>query len=246
MKRCCSGDKKRKIINKTVVDNTRQTSIKARFRDNQKSLLRVSYLETSQIDNYLQNKLFNNFKKISNKIDLVIFSDFNYGCLPKKLIERISSLCVKKKILMTADSQTSSQEGDISRFQKMDLITPTEKEARICILDSEIGIEGLIRKIKEKSKSKNVILKLGSEGIIISKFLSKNSAKVDRLPALRKKVIDVSGAGDAMLTISSLSLASNLNIWEASFLGSIASGISISKYGNVPISISELVKDISN
>ena len=238
--------RKRKIINKTVVDNTRQTSIKARFRDNQKSLLRVSYLETSQIDNYLQNKLFNNFKKISNKIDLVIFSDFNYGCLPKKLIERISSLCVKKKILMTADSQTSSQEGDISRFQKMDLITPTEKEARICILDSEIGIEGLIRKIKEKSKSKNVILKLGSEGIIISKFLSKNSAKVDRLPALRKKVIDVSGAGDAMLTISSLSLASNLNIWEASFLGSIASGISISKYGNVPISISELVKDISN
>ena len=238
--------RKRKIINKTIVDNTRQTSVKVRFRDNQKSLLRVSYLETSQIDDNLQNKLFNNFKKISNKVDLVIFSDFNYGCLPKKLIERISSLCIKKKIVMTADSQTSSQEGDISRFKKMDLITPTEKEARICILDSEIGIEGLIRKIKEKSKSKNVILKLGSDGIIISKFLSKRKAKVDRLPALRKKVIDVSGAGDAMLTISSLSLASNLNIWEASFLGSIASGISINKYGNVPISLSELVKDISN
>ena len=238
--------KKRKIINNIVVDNSRPTTLKVRFRDKQKSLLRVSYLESSQIDMHLQDKLYNNFKKISNKIDLVIFSDFNYGCLPKKLINRISSLCIKKNILMTADSQSSSQEGDISRYKKMDLITPTEKEARICVLDSEIGIEGLIKKIKGKSKSKNVILKLGPEGIIISRFL-KNKVKVDRLPAVGKgEAIDVSGAGDAMLTISSLSLVSNLNIWEASFLGSIAAGISINKYGNVPISFDELVKDINS
>ena len=147
---------------------------------------------------------------------------------------------------MTADSQSSSQEGDISRFRNMDLITPTEKEARICILDNEIGIEGLIKKIKIKAKSKNIILKLGSEGIIVSKFTNRK-LKVDRLPSIRKKeVIDVSGAGDAMLTISSLSLASKSSLWEAAFLGSVASGISITKYGNVPISYSELKEDLNS
>tara|TARA_B100001769_G_C22098340_1_gene592700 strand:+ start:42 stop:1475 length:1434 start_codon:yes stop_codon:yes gene_type:complete len=238
--------KKRKISNQIFIDSSRPTTLKVRFRDKQKSLLRVSYLESMQIDSSLQDKIFNNFKKISNNLDLVIFSDFNYGCLPKKLIKRISNLCIKKNIMMSADSQSSSQEGDISRFKNMDLITPTEKEARLCILDNEIGIAGLIKKLKTKSKSKNLILKLGSEGIIVSK-VSNNKLKVDRLPSIRKnEIIDVSGAGDAMLTISSLSLASKSSLWEASFLGSIASSISITKYGNIPISNSELIEDLNN
>ena len=146
---------------------------------------------------------------------------------------------------MSADSQSSSQEGDISRFKNMDLITPTEKEARLCILDNEIGIAGLIKKLKTKSKSKNLILKLGSEGIIVSK-VSNNRLKVDRLPSIRKnEIIDVSGAGDAMLTVSSLSLASKSSLWEASS-GSIASSISITKYGNIPISNSELIENLNN
>ncbi|MDB9773799.1 PfkB family carbohydrate kinase [Candidatus Pelagibacter sp.] len=239
--------KKRKIFNNILVDNTRPTTVKVRFRDEQKSLLRVSYLDSSQIDISLQDKLYNDFKKISNKLDLVIFSDFNYGCLPKKLVDRIFDLCKKKNIMMSADSQSSSQDGDISRFQSMNLITPTEKEARLCILDNEIGIENLIKKIMLKSKSKNTILKLGSEGLIVSKFSNSKFSKVDRLPAINKnKIIDVSGAGDAMLTIASLSLASNSSIWEASYLGSIASSIAITKYGNIPILYSDLVKEIKD
>ena len=35
--------------------------------------------------------------------------------------------------MIAADSQASSQMGDISRFHDMDLITPTEREARISL-----------------------------------------------------------------------------------------------------------------
>ena len=147
---------------------------------------------------------------------------------------------------MTADSQSSSQEGDISRYKKMELITPTEKEARLCVLDNEIGIESLIKKIKEKSMSKNVILKLGSEGIVILQEKNKK-VKIDRVPSIKNNAtIDVSGAGDAMMTISSMSLAAKANIWEASFLGSLASSIAIGKYGNVPIALIELIKNLKN
>ena len=38
---------------------------------------------------------------------------------------------------MAADSQSSSQVGDISRFRHMDLITPTEREARISTRNRE-------------------------------------------------------------------------------------------------------------
>jgi bifunctional ADP-heptose synthase (sugar kinase/adenylyltransferase) len=59
--------------------------------------------------------------------NLIVFSDFNYGVLPDELIQTITEIAVERGILIVADSQSSSQTGDISRFKSMDLITPTEK-----------------------------------------------------------------------------------------------------------------------
>ena len=47
----------------------------------------------------------------------------------------------------------------------MDLITPTENEARITLRNREDGLVVLADKIKEISKAKNVLLKLGEEGL---------------------------------------------------------------------------------
>lgn len=238
--------KKRGIINKVMIDKTRPTSLKVRFRDESKSLLRVSYLNEQSIEKETEDRLYKEFKKIVNKLDLVIFSDFNYGLLTNTLICKIIKLCRNKKIIMTADSQSSSQEGDITRFKGMNLITPTEKEARICILDNELGLENLAKKIQQKSKSENVILKLGQDGALIINKKKNKVSKVDRIPAITKKVVDTSGAGDALLTIASLSLTSGCSIEESAYFGSVAAGVAISKYGNIPISIQELKNAIHN
>ena len=66
------------------------------------------------------------------KVDVVIFSDFNYGLLNKKFVNKIADkINNSKKITIAADSQSSSQLGDITKFKKIDLITPTEYEARV-------------------------------------------------------------------------------------------------------------------
>lgn len=236
--------RKRGIINKILIDKMRPTSLKVRFRDENKSLLRVSYLNEQSIEKETEDRICKEFKKIVNKIDLIIFSDFNYGLLTNGLIHKIKELCKNKKIIMTADSQSSSQEGNISRFVGMNLITPTEKEARICILDNELGLENLAKKIQQKSKSENVILKLGREGALIVNKKKNGTTKVDRIPAIGKRVVDTSGAGDALLTIASLSLTSGSSIEESSYFGSVAAGVAISKYGNIPISSQELKKAI--
>ena len=66
----------------------------------------------------------------------------------------------------------------------------------------------------------------------------------DRIDALNKSPKDISGAGDSMLIASSLILASGGNIWEAALLGSLASAIQVSRIGNVPIQIKELIKEL--
>jgi hypothetical protein len=49
--------------------------------------------------------------------------------MPQPLVDQI--LALAQGVTVAADSQSSSQVGDISRFQGTDLITPTEREARL-------------------------------------------------------------------------------------------------------------------
>src|SRR5207302_4312305 len=96
-----------------------------------KTLLRVSHLKQHGIEAELKDKILDAIRSSIKAIDLVIFADFNYGCLPQKVVDDISALCEANGVAMVADSQSSSQVGDVSRFHDMLLLTPTEREARL-------------------------------------------------------------------------------------------------------------------
>ena len=55
---------------------------------------------------------------------------------------------------MAADCQSSSQIGDISKYNYMDLITPTEHEVRISLHNSKDGLVVLASKLQHKTKAK--------------------------------------------------------------------------------------------
>jgi len=227
-----------------VVDNGRPTTLKQRFRSKGKSLLRVSHLHQSAISQHLQDSIFDRVKSIVNKIDLIVFSDFNYGCLPQELVEKIISLAKSHDVTLTADSQSSSQIGDISRFKGMDLITPTEREARISARNNEDGLVVLAENLRELSLAKNVVLKMSEEGLLIHAGCD-NKWLTDRIGALNSAAKDVAGAGDSLLISSSLALASGGSIWSAAVIGSLAAAIQVGRVGNVQLSADELMYELS-
>lgn len=226
-----------------IIDKSRPTTVKQRYRSKGKTLLRVSYLNQNMINTKLQNSIFEEVASMINNIDLIVFSDFNYGCLPTDLINKISYLAKSKNILIAADSQSSSQFGDISRFQNMDLITPTEREARISLKDQECGLIVLMERLQKQSLAKNIILTLGENGILIYTANSKqiNNFNTDNLPALNVNPIDVAGAGDSMFISTSLAMCSGANIWESSLIGSMAASIQVARIGNIPLSYEDLL-----
>ena len=69
--------------------------------------------------------------------------------------------------MMTADSQSSSQFGDVGKYREIDLITPTEHEARLSTRNTEDGLVVLADQLLSITKSRNIILKLGREGVFI-------------------------------------------------------------------------------
>ena len=234
--------KKLKVNSFILEDQSRPTSLKQRFRSQGKTLLRVSHLHQGSISSELQDLLFNGLKEKINNYDVIIFSDFNYGCLPQSLVDKVSSLAVKNKIIQVADSQSSSQSGDVGRFKGMDLLTPTEHEARISLRNQEDGLVIFAEKLRSDAKASHLLLKLAEEGVLIQYLdKKKKELKTDRLKAFNKNPIDVAGAGDSMLTAAALTLTTGASFALAAAVGSFAAAVQVSRIGNLPLNKNDLI-----
>ena len=231
---------------KLLMDDSRPTTLKQRYRSKGKSLLRVSHLHQGAISTTLQTQLLTALEQALNGADLLVFSDFNYGCLPQQLVDQLVALAKSHGVLLAADSQSSSQVGDISRFKGMDLITPTEREARISTRNREDGLVVLAEQLRRQASARNVLLKLGEEGLLIhASDQSADSWLTDRVDALNSAPKDVAGAGDSLLITSAMALACGATIWEAAYLGSLAAAVQVGRVGNTPLRTEELLREVS-
>ena len=144
---------------------------------------------------------------------------------------------------MAADSQSSSQIGDISKFKNMTLVTPTEREIRLSINDFDAGLVVLSQKLSKKTNAEYIFTTLGAEGIMIYND-SDTNLLTDNIKALAGTVKDVSGAGDSLLTCSSMALCVGASIWQSAYLGSLAAAVQVSRVGNIPIKKEEILQEL--
>ena len=93
----------------------------------------------------------------------------------KRLVEKIIKLAKENKTYLVADSQSSSQIGDVSRFKNVNLITPTEHEARVSLKNYDDGLVIIAEKLRKITNNEHLILTLGKDGIVIQ---TKNSKKI--------------------------------------------------------------------
>jgi rfaE bifunctional protein kinase chain/domain len=222
-----------------LYDETRPTILKQRFRTRGRSLLRVNHLSSHDIESQLQAAFFLKVLELIPAVDLLIFSDFNYGCLPQALVLKITAECHRRGIPFVADSQASSQVGNIGRFEGALLLSATEREMRLAMSDFKSGIQSVANELFKESGAKHLVVKLGQEGLI---FLTKEGTFVTTsLPALNQNPVDVAGAGDALLAASSLAIVSDGSPFEAIFIGSVAAALQVGRQGNIPMSASEIL-----
>jgi len=229
-----------KIDTHFIKDLNRPTVVKQRFRNSSQTLFRLTHFRSEEADDSLVREITRILKSLINNCDLLIFSDFSYGTLNDKVMANIQLKRLREKgLLVAADSQSSSQVGSLSKFKDIDLVSPTEYEARIELRNELDGIAVLAYELGKSLKSKSVILKLGADGVLVG---GKESGVpyAEKVPAANQHPVDVSGAGDSLLAVSALALTCGRKLFEAAFLGSLAAGIQVSRKGNIPIEISEM------
>jgi rfaE bifunctional protein kinase chain/domain len=221
---------------KLFLDDNTHIVHKQRFKNEENTVFRVNHYSHDEISISTQNQIIKYFKRNYDKFDAVIISDFNYGCIPKNLYQNILELCKNKKIKLYTDSQLSSQIGDITRFVNSDISFQTEYEIRTTLKNTHDSLNEISYQFFKQVNSKNVLLKLNSNGILINSFFSSNSSYTDTIRAFNKNPTHTSGAGDSLLCVAALAYTLTEDIALSSFLGSLSAALQVSKKDSILIS----------
>ena len=219
-----------------LCSSKRKTSIKTRVIAENKHQLRIDEEETSAI---LEAKKFLNLTlSLMNNIDVIILQDYNKGVLTSEIIEGIISTANKKGIPTIVDPKNLN----FNSYNNCTIFKPNLAEIKsgmkIDFDNNNINmIEKSTLKLREQLSVKGVLLTLSELGICIS---SENEFK--HTPAIKRTIVDVSGAGDTVISVASLCLASNIDYTNLSKLSNLAGGIVCEEVGVVPINKEKLLK----
>ncbi len=221
------------------LDEQRSTTSKTRVIANNQHVVRIDKESKEYLAKKLQGKIFKFLEAQSDSLNAIILQDYNKGVLSPPLIEKIIRLANSKGIIVTVDPKFNN----FFSFKNVTVFKPNRKEAEDVLgmkirTDEDISFAG--NKILERLDAKYVLLTLGEGGIAV--FERGKNEK--RMPTKARKVADVSGAGDTVISTLTMALAAKANIIEASYLANYAGGIVCEEIGIVPIELDKLFSTI--
>jgi rfaE bifunctional protein kinase chain/domain len=217
------------------VDESRPTTSKTRVIAQTQHVVRIDKESKEYLSRKKQAEIYNYLEKHSSMLDAIILEDYNKGVLSASLIEKVITLAKAKKIIVTVDPKFNN----FFVYKDVTVFKPNRKEAEDVLgmkirTDEDISEAG--KRILGKLNSKYVLLTLGEEGIAVFE----NGKKERRMPTKARRVADVSGAGDTVISTLTMALAAGADIIEASFLANYAGGIVCEEVGIVPIELDKL------
>ena len=228
-----------------VIDDSRSTTFKKRYMVENQKLFRVSKLNNEMLNKKVEAEIINKLERLSPSADGIIVSDFVYGVITPKLLEKLYELSKKYKLMLFGDLQCSSQVGSVTKFKEYDLICPNEKEARIALQDNGSGLEALTQNLFKETNSKRIIMKLGADGFIAyENNESLNKMNSQSFPALATNPIDVSGAGDSLLSVMAVGLTCKESIMVSAAIAACRASIAVDTIGNYPIDKEKLKEKV--
>ena len=189
-----------------IVDSSRPTTYKKRYLVENQKLFRVSKLNERPISEEIENQLISKLEELAPQLDCIVISDFVYGVITEKVIDKVKEISLSEKIPLIGDIQCSSQVGSLMKFKDFSLLCPNEKEARIALQDNHSGIEKVSSQIIKELNINGLIMKLGANGFIAYDSSNKKNIKRQAFPALTANPLDVAGAGDSLLAIMATGL----------------------------------------
>jgi rfaE bifunctional protein kinase chain/domain len=213
-----------------VLDPKRPTTIKSRVIAHNQHVVRIDQEAKTEIDLSIQEKIAAFVRENIGTIDGIILEDYNKGVLTQNLVREIIDTAKKHKKIITVDPKSNN----FFDYKDVTVFKPNRKESEEALLrrlQNMQEVEQAAREIQQRLHAENVLLTLSEEGML----LIEQSGKVSHVETIARKVADVSGAGDTVISTLTMALIAGATIREAATLANIAGGIVCGEVGIVPI-----------
>jgi len=215
--------------NGILMESGRKTTIKTRVISENKHQLRI---DEEQV-NYIQlEKAFLDLV-YSNLLDadVIILQDYNKGVLTPFLIENIIQKANKINIPTIVDPKTKN----FRSYKNCDIFKPNLKEIKIGYNmnfneNNMSEISSVTKNLLQMINTKGILLTLSEKGVCMQ-----TTDNFTHIKAEKRNIIDVSGAGDTVISTAALCLAAKTDLVILSQFANLAGGLVCEKVGVVPI-----------
>ena len=224
----------------------RPTTTKTRIIGNNSQMLRIDNESIETLDRKEETAFLKRIESLFSKmkIDVVIFQDYDKGVITERVITTTTSQANKKNIPITVDPK----HRNFSLYKDVTMFKPNLKELKEGLKiefdkPTQENLENASLLLKDKQRIEKVFITLSEYGVFFADY-SKKQAKVVLLPANVRKIADVSGAGDTVISVASLCLALDIEPKEIAKISNLAGGLVCEEVGVVPINKDRLYREL--
>lgn len=219
------------------------TIVKTRVSASNQQFIRIDEETIEPASKEIVNRISNEIESVLENVTVVILSDYAKGFITEELAQTIIKEAQKKNIPVLVDPKGKSA----AKYRGATALTPNVKEfmdlTNLTNIPNEQEIKNSAWDLCRKNEFEYLVFTRSEKGI--STITGKDGKKND-YPTVVKELVDVTGAGDTVVTTIALALASGFSLDESVKVANIAASIVISKFGASQTTIEELNEKIDS
>lgn len=227
----CGVDTDYVIGSRDLTTTTKVRILAGQVHAVRQQVIRVDYENSKPIADDIRAALIANLRSASEDADAIIVSDYNYGVADHALFETALEIAREREIPITVDSRFR-----LAEFQQATSATPNQEEVEQ-LLGKGFSAADCDR-LRERFGLEALLVTNGSKGMMLVEA-GKPYLQIDAVGS--PEAVDVTGAGDTVIAVYSLGLASGLSFADAARIANHAGGLVVMKKGTATVSLDELI-----
>lgn len=183
----------------------------------------------------IERELVRRVRAELSRAQVVIVSDYGKGTIHPALLDLLAERRDRDGFLYLIDPK----QPNFAHYRRATLVKPNEGEtasAAGIAIDGPRALEQAAATLLDRWQSDAVLISRGEHGM----SLCRPGMPPRNFPAAAREVFDVTGAGDTVLAIAALALASGGTLEEAAWLANVGAGIVVGKVGTATLRTDEL------
>ena len=224
-----------------INDSERRTTIKTRIIAQSQQIVRADREDTKDISENIEKIVLTRFRSVVDKINAIIISDYGKGVITASLLEKVIPACKENNVFIAVDPK----ESHFFNYKDVSVVTPNHHEAGFVaghriVNDNDLKIVSRI--LLDKLQAESLLITRGSKGMAL--FTADD--QVDYFPTVARKVFDVTGAGDTVISVFVSAVTAGATLKEAAIISNCAAGAVVREIGTATITSKKLTQEFKD